>query len=237
MFTDILEYKVFNGSKSQFMMYINKLDKVNIISGNPEVLYSGLKDKKLFQLYNDKNTVIIPDGVGTVIASQIVKQPVEEKIAGIEVMEEIIKNCEKEGKSIYLVGAKEEVIKGCTINLISKYPNLKIAGTQNGYFDLDKCDDLIEDIKKKEPFAIFIAMGCPRQDIFIQRYFYILPCNIFMGVGGSFDVLAGKVNRAPRWMLNLGLEWLYRVAKEPFRIKRLMVIPRFLIKVIRSRLT
>lgn len=234
MFTKILGYSVFNKSKSELMDYIEKLDRVNIISGNPEVLYSGLKDKKLYEFYNDENSVIIPDGIGTVIASKILKNPVKEKIPGIEVMEEIIKKCEKENKSVYLVGAKEEVLKECIINMLLKYPELKIAGSHNGYFDLDNCDDLILDIQNKKPFALFAAMGCPRQEIFIQKYSKVLPCCVYMGVGGSFDVFAGKVDRAPRWMINLGFEWLYRVAKEPFRIKRLMVIPKFLIKVIKS---
>lgn len=234
MFTKILGYSVFNRSKSELMDYIEKLDEVNIISGNPEVLYSGLKDKRLFKFYNDENSVIIPDGIGTVIASKILKNPVKEKIPGIEVMEEIIKKCEKENKSIYLVGAKEEILKECIINMLSKYPRLKIAGSHNGYFDLNNCGDLILDIQDKRPYALFVAMGCPRQEIFIQKYSKALPCCVYMGVGGSFDVFAGKVDRAPRWMINLGLEWLYRVAKEPFRIKRLMVIPKFLIRVIKS---
>lgn len=234
MFTKILRYNVFNKSKSEFMSYIQNFEKINIISGNPEILYSGLKDDALFKLYTHPNSVIIPDGIGTVIASKIVKDPVKEKIPGIEVMEDIIKKCERENKSIYLVGAKEEILKECIINIISKYPELKIVGSHNGYFDLDNCNDIIQDIQEKKPFALFVAMGCPRQEKFIQKYFNVLPCRVFMGVGGSFDVFAGKVNRAPRWMINLGLEWLYRVVKEPLRIKRLMVIPKFLIKVIRS---
>ncbi|KEI02193.1 WecB/TagA/CpsF family glycosyltransferase [Clostridium botulinum] len=235
MFTNILNYKIFNKNKKQLMKYIEKFDKVNIISGNPEVLYMGIKDKFLNDIYTSSNSVIIPDGVGTVLASKLLKSPVEEKIAGIEVMDEIIKNCEKENKGIYLVGAKQEVLDNCILNLENKYPNLKIEGSHNGYFDLENCSDIVEDIKNKSPYALFVAMGCPRQEIFIQNNFEKLPCNIFMGVGGSFDVFSGKVNRAPKWMINLGLEWLYRVIKEPFRIKRLAVIPKFLACVILHR--
>ncbi|WP_249175702.1 WecB/TagA/CpsF family glycosyltransferase, partial [Clostridium tyrobutyricum] len=101
-----------------------------------------------------------------------------------------------------------------------------------GFFDLENCNNIIEDIKEKRPYAIFVAMGSPRQDIFISRNMEKLPCNIFMGVGGSFDVFAGKVKRAPKWMVNIGIEWLYRVIKEPWRIKRLISIPKFLINII-----
>lgn len=236
MFTKIFQFKIFNKSKKELLKCIKTFDKINIISGNPEILYKGIKDDFLSEIYTDEKALIIPDGVGTVIASKIVKNPVKEKIAGIEVMEDIIKECEKEGKGIYLVGAKEEILKGCALNLMLKYPYLKIKGKHNGYFDLDSCENLVEDIKEKEPYAIFIAMGCPKQEMFIHKNFNSLPCKIFMGVGGSFDVFAGKISRAPKWMIKMGLEWLYRVIKEPFRIKRLAVIPKFLIRVILDKL-
>jgi len=235
MFIKILEYKIFCGTKVNLLKLINEANKINIISGNPEVLYMGLYNEKLKSLYLDPKSVIIPDGIGTVIASKILNTQVKEKIAGIEVMEEIIKNCEEEEKGIYLVGAQEEVLKECIINLIIKYPKLKILGSKNGYFDLNNCQELIKDIEEKKPFALFVAMGCPRQEIFISKYFETLPSKVFMGVGGSFDVFAGKVKRAPKWMINFGLEWLYRVSMEPFRIKRLIYIPKFLIRVMISK--
>ena len=96
-------------------------------------------------------------------------------------------------------------------------------------------DEILEEIKEKKPMAVFVAMGCPRQEKFIVRYMDELPCKIFMGVGGSFDVIAEKVNRAPRWMIDIGMEWAYRVAKEPWRIKRLGSIPKFIWTVTKSR--
>ena len=112
-----------------------------------------------------------------------------------------------------------------------EFPEINIAGYRDGYFDIDNPFELLEDIKEKKPYAIFVAMGCPRQEEFIVSYMNELPCKIFMGVGGSFDVIAEKVNRAPKWMIKLGLEWLYRVLKEPWRIKRLGSIPKFLLLV------
>ncbi|AKN32502.1 UDP-N-acetyl-D-mannosaminuronic acid transferase [Clostridium carboxidivorans P7] len=235
MFTRILEYNVFNGTLKELMNYIEKFNKVNIISGNPEVLYNGLNNPLLFNNFTGDNSIIIPDGVGTVMASKVVKNPVKEKIAGIELMEEIVKKCEREGKSIYLIGAKQEILDACIEKLQSKYTKLNISGSHNGYFDLNNCSDLIDDIKAKKPYALFIAMGSPRQDVFIIKNMKELPCKIFMGVGGSFDVFAGKVKRAPNWMIKLGLEWLYRVAKEPFRVKRLGSIPKFLLEVIKHK--
>lgn len=235
MFSRILNYNVFNESKSELLKYINNFKKVHIISGNPEVLYNGLYDSSIFQGCHKDNSLIIPDGIGVVIASKIVGEPVKEKIPGIEVMDEIINICAKEGKSIYLLGAKQEIIDECKMRLKSKYDNLKIAGAHNGYFHMNNCEDILEDIRKSEAFAVFVAMGCPRQEKFINMYMDRLPASIYMGVGGSFDVIAGKVNRAPKWMIKLGMEWLYRVSKEPWRIKRLGSIPKLLLKVIRCK--
>ena len=234
-YISILRYKIYSLSKKECLNEIFKRKKVHIISGNPEVLYRGLDDKVLFNNFISDDALIIPDGVGTQIAAKMLKTPVSEKIAGIEIMKEIITKCEEAGDSIYLVGAEEETLKTCVENLKKDHPKLIIAGYKNGFFDLDNCDELLADIKRKKPKVLFVAMGCPRQEKFIIKYFNELPVEIFMGVGGSFDVIADKVKRAPRWMINVGCEWAYRVAKEPWRIKRLGSIPKFLLKVASSR--
>lgn len=234
-FSQILDYKVFAGSKAELFEYLDTFEKVNIISGNPEVLYNGLKDRELFSIFTRSNSVIIPDGVGTVLASKLAGSPVKEKLAGIEVMESIMQRCTEKGQGIYLVGAKEEVVAACAEKLELKYPGIKIEGWHNGYFDIDNCNEIISDIKEKEPKAIFVAMGSPRQDRFILKYMDQLPCRIFMGVGGSFDVISGNIKRAPKWMINIGMEWLYRVSVEPWRLKRLSSIPKFLTAVLLNR--
>lgn len=231
MKTEMLGYSIFNGSKEELLNIIDKYEKVNIISGNPEVLYNGLNNEELFKNFTDKDSIIIPDGVGVVLASKIIKNPVKEKIAGIEVMNSILEKYNENGKAVYLLGTTEDVLKECERKLLIKYKNLNIVGKHNGFFDMDDCKDILEDIKESKPYALFIAMGCPRQEKFISKYMDKLPCKIYMGVGGSFDVFAGKVKRAPRWMIDCNLEWLYRVVKEPYRIKRLASIPKFLLKV------
>lgn len=234
MGTTLLQYNIYSDTKSNLIKDINNYEKVHIVSGNPEVLFQGLNDSTLFNNFTSRNSIIIPDGVGTVIASKMVKEPVKEKIAGIEVMDDIVKFCVDNNEGIYLVGASEEVLILCIENLRKKYPTINILGHHNGFFDLNNCDEIISDITDKKPYALFVAMGAPRQEKFIIKYMDSLPCKIFMGVGGSFDVIAGKVNRAPQWMINLGLEWFYRVAKEPWRIKRLSSIPKFLVKVAKT---
>ncbi|WP_027626905.1 WecB/TagA/CpsF family glycosyltransferase [Clostridium lundense] len=235
MFTNILGYNIFKEDKRELLNYIKTFNKLHIISGNPEVLSNGLNNEKLLKNFKSENSIIIPDGVGTVIASKIVGNPVKEKLAGIEIMEEIIKLCEREGKGIYLLGTKEEILNKCAHNLKLKYPKLKILGKHNGFFDLKNCDEIINEINELNPYALFVAMGSPRQEIFISEYMNILNPTVFMGVGGSLDIFSGEMKRAPKWMINIGFEWLYRVSKEPWRIKRLSSIPKFLVKVIQNK--
>lgn len=236
MYTNILGYNVYNRSKDEFIDLIKtKEGKVNIISGNPEILYNGLINPMLSKVFKSEDAVIIPDGIGTVIASKIMKNTVKEKIAGIEVMKDIIEYCIENNQKIYLLGATQETIEKCTENLKKQYSNLNIAGFHNGYFDIDNCEEIVQDIVEQNPYAIFIAMGSPRQELFIQKYKEQINSRIFMGVGGSFDIIAGTLKRAPKWMIKLGLEWLYRVSKEPWRIRRLSAIPKFLLLVIKDK--
>ena len=228
MYRELLDYNIFSGNKDQLMDEILKMPRVNIISGNPEVLYNGLNNSILKESYNDKDTIIIPDGIGTIIASKIYGESIKERIPGIEVMDMLMDYCDKNEKSIYLLGSKSNVIDKCRENIKKIHPKLNILGCKDGFFDIESCDALIKDIKFLKPFALFIAMGTPKQEIFIEKYKNSLPCSIFMGVGGSFDVLAGVSKRAPRWVINMGLEWFYRVSKEPKRIKRLKSIPKFI---------
>lgn len=234
-FIKVLNYKIYKNSLNDALKYIERFEKVHIVSGNPEVLFQGLEDNELYNNFLSDEAFIIPDGVGIQLAAKYLKTPVKEKIAGIEFMKAIISECEKKNRGIYLIGTTEENIKDCVANLMVKYPKINILGYRNGFFDLDKSEDLIKEINESKPYAVFVAMGCPRQEKFIIRNFQQIDSTIFMGVGGSFDIIADKIKRAPKWMINSGLEWLYRVIKEPFRIKRLGSIPRFLMKVIKEK--
>ena len=122
--------------------------------------------------------------------------------------------------SVYFLGASDEVLNIFIKNVRKKYKNINIAGYHHGYIDIENCDYIINDIKSKQPTIIFVAMGSPKQEIFITKYMNELPCKIFMGVGGSFDVISETTKRAPLWIINSNLEWLYRILKEPVRIKR-----------------
>lgn len=230
-YVEIYGFKVFSRTKKECIDEIFSAEKpIHVVSGNPEVLYTINNDTLLRKKIESKNNLIIPDGIGTKIASKLNKDSLIERIAGVDVMLDIIERCSKENKPIFLLGATDESLLACKKALEIKYPNLNISGYNNGYFNVNESKEIIDKIKDSKPYAIFVAMGCPKQESFILDNIDILPCNIYMGVGGSFDVIGGIKKRAPKIMINLGLEWLYRVYKEPFRIKRLYIIPKFLYK-------
>lgn len=178
MYSNILGYQVFNKSKAELIEEINKRERVNIVSGNPEILYNGLNNELLHKNFQAEYSIIIPDGVGTVLAAKLVKQPVKEKIAGIEIMKEILEKCVREEKSVYLLGAKEEILKDCIVKIIGDFEGIKIVGSHNGYFDINNCSDIVNDVIKSKADVIFVAMGSPRQEQFIEEHINELPCKI-----------------------------------------------------------
>ncbi len=233
---EILGYPIYSGYKKEILNDIEEIVSsegcVHIVSGNPEVLYQGLFEKPLYENFTSKRSLIIPDGVGVIFSAKVKGLKVKEKIAGIEVMQDIISYCNRKDKSIYLLGSKDSIVRKCKVNIEATYKDINVVGYKDGYFDLDNCDDIIEDINKCNPDVLFVAMGCPRQERFIIKHMDKLHCKLFMGVGGSFDILAGELKRAPKWMITFGIEWLYRILKEPFRIKRMKSIPKFMIRAI-----
>lgn len=235
MYTNLTGYKIYTGSKNDLVHIIrkhllsNENQKLNIVSGNPEVLFNGLNDSSLKKYFCRDDSIIIPDGVGITMLLKILNKINISKIAGIDIMDEVLKICDEQSLKIYFVGSTNENLLLAINNILRKYPNIKIAGYDDGYFGNDS-DGISQRIIKSEPHVLLVAMGSPRQDVFINKYIDLFNCKLFMGVGGSFDLYAGKLNRAPKIMINLGLEWLYRVSKEPVRIIRLASIPKFMIR-------
>lgn len=166
----------------------------------------------------DKDTIIVPDGIGVLKGSKLLSYNIKETIPGVELCNDIFKILNDNNKSIYLFGAKKEVVEKLKNNLILKYPNLNIIGVENGYVT-DK-QKVFEDIKLLKPDAVLVALGIPEQELLIYNNLKDFDKGVFMGVGGSFDVLSGFKKRAPKIIRKLNLEWLYRVLCEPKRLKR-----------------
>lgn len=192
--------------------------KTFVITANPETFMISEKNEDVRKMLLDKETVMVPDGIGVLKAGKKIGYNIEERITGIDIANELLKFGNEQKKSIYLFGSKQEVIDSMKIVIKEQYPNLKLVGTSNGYVT-DK-DKVFDEIVKLEPDIVLVALGIPLQEMLIYKHLNRFKKGIFVGVGGSFDVMSGMKKRAPKIFIKLNLEWLYRIMKEPKRLKR-----------------
>lgn len=220
---------------------IERKEKSIIFTPNSEIVMVANKDTEFKDILN-KADLLVPDGIGLVLASKYLKKELQERVTGIDLMEEMLKYANEENKSIYILGAKPGVAKMACENIKAKYNNIDIKGSYHGYFKgfhigmKDHMEEklVLKEINEKKPDILFVAFGAPKQEKWINEFKDDIDANIFIGVGGSVDVYAGNVKRAPKIYQKLCIEWLYRVIKEPFRIKRIMLLPLFILKVLKN---
>ena len=141
----------------------------------------------------------------------------------------------KHGHTVFLLGAKEEVVQDAAARLQTRYPGLKIVGVRNGYFNAEEERAIVAQIAQVKPDILFVALGIPKQEQFIDNHRAELGVPVMIGIGGSLDVISGHLRRAPHWMQHTGLEWLYRLYQEPTRLPRMIALPNFIIAVWRTR--
>ncbi len=192
--------------------------KTFVVTANPETFMISEKNEDVRKMLLDKETVMVPDGIGVLKAGKKIGYNIEERITGIDIANELLKFGNEQKKSIYLFGSKQEVIDSMKIVIKEQYPNLKLVGTSNGYV-ADK-DKVFDEIVKLEPDIVLVALGIPLQEMLIYKHLNRFKKGIFVGVGGSFDVMSGMKKRVPKIFIKLNLEWLYRIMKEPKRLKR-----------------
>lgn len=162
--------------------------------------------------------LVLADGAAVVWASRILRRPLPERVAGIDLFENLLELGNERGYSAYFFGARQEVLDEVLLRVGSRFPNLRIAGSRNGYYDDDQAEEIAADIAQSRPDMLFIGITSPRKELFLAAFADQMAVPVSHGVGGSFDVFAGKVSRAPRVMQKLGLEWLHRVYQEPRRM-------------------
>jgi N-acetylglucosaminyldiphosphoundecaprenol N-acetyl-beta-D-mannosaminyltransferase len=209
-------------------------EKTFVVTANPEIVMYGEKDSRYLNVVNQADYVI-PDGYGVILGSRILGRPLPERIPGFDLMNELLKSGNDNGWKVYLLGAKNEVVSKAVENIRIKYPKLEIVGWHDGYFDWET-NDIAEEIIGLEPDLVFVALGFPKQEMWISENLPSFSKGLFMGVGGSFDVWAGTVKRAPEIWQKLNLEWFYRLIQQPSRWKRMLVLPLFVLKVISKKL-
>lgn len=216
---------------------INKGETTAIFTPNPEIVQLCIENEEFYEVVNSAE-LIVPDGIGVVKASRILKTPLKEKVAGVELGERVLDIAARNGKGVFLFGGKDasrtesgiSVADQCIPVFEKKFPGIKIAGTRDGYCKKDGEDneETIRLINESGAEVLFVCLGAPLQENWIYQNRSKLPnVKVYLGLGGSLDVYSGNVKRAPKLFIKLGLEWFYRLLCEPKRIGRMMKLPKF----------
>lgn len=214
--------RLFKGNKAAFLEVLRdhlvNEKRMFLVTANPEAFMLGETDPEMKELLLDEQTVMAADAIGLVKGGEMVGVKLDGRIPGVELAQGLMEFGNEYQKSIFLLGAKQEVIDALCAVIREKYPTLTICGAVNGYVS-DK-DAVFEEMKKLQPDIVLVALGMPAQEKLIYKHFRDFRKGIFVGVGGSFDVLSGLKQRAPEFFIKHNLEWFYRIASEPSRIKR-----------------
>ena len=203
------------------------------VTPNAEIAYEALRDESLRALLNEAD-LVLPDGAGVVLASKILKTPLQQKVAGVDFADGLLGMLAQNGKSVYLLGSKPGIAELAAEKMREKHPGLTICGMRDGYFKDDA--PVIAAINEAKPDVLFVCLGAPKQELFMKRHQNDLSCRLMIGLGGSLDSFAGTVRRAPKWMIRANLEWLYRLYKEPKRFGRMLRLPKYLWAVVCRRI-
>lgn len=207
-----------------------------ILAMNPEKVFALKRNPSMKELF-EQASILLPDGIGVVRAVRLLYGKRITRVPGVNLMLNICNVSAVKGYRIFVYGAQEEVNKKAVERLCTIYPGTKIVGRCNGYLNDYEIDTLVEEINNTGANILFVALGSPKQEKWIKRYLPKLNVNICQGIGGTLDTIAGNVKRAPLFMQRLGLEWFYRLIREPRRIRRQIVLPMFALEVMKKRVT
>ena len=215
-----------DGALEKLMHFLEEDAPHAVYTPNSEILMRAYRDEKFRDVLNTAE-LITPDGIGVVYASKILKDPLSERVGGFDLASRLIETVSDGSYSLYFFGGKPGVAEAAKEKLCKTYPDLRVVGTSDGYFDAEKEKQIIADIQEKKPDILFVCLGAPKQEEWIFAHKEELGVKVLMGIGGSLDVFAGVAERAPEGFQKLGLEWLYRLMKQPSRIGRMMDLPKF----------
>jgi len=207
------------------MGHIAARSRCRVVTPNAEFALEAKKNPRFLNILNTSQ-LVLADGISVVLASKIIGNPMQGRVTGVGFAQALAAAMAEEGKSLYLLGAKPGVAEQAAGKLLETYPGLKIAGTHDGYFKEE--GPVVEAINAAKPDALLVCLGAPKQEYFMEEHDAQLEVPVMAGLGGSMDVLAGNVQRAPEFFQKYGLEWLYRLCKEPKRWKRMIKLPLYL---------
>lgn len=201
-----------------------------VFTPNSEIIMMAYENPEFSKVLN-KADLLTADGIGVVYASKILGKPINERAAGFDIAKAVLDRISKTGHKLYLFGAKPGVAEEAKAKMEQEYPEIKIVGTHNGYFKSKDIPEIINDINNSGADLLFVCLGAPAQEKWIDENADKLNVKVAMGIGGSLDVFAGRTERAPEFYCKHGLEWFYRLKKEPWRAKRMMALPKFALTV------
>jgi N-acetylglucosaminyldiphosphoundecaprenol N-acetyl-beta-D-mannosaminyltransferase len=238
----LFQTRIFRGTKDRAMEIVAKIlssddcTPQHVVTPDALCLYRTTWEPEFAEILHRAH-MAIPDGAGVLWASIFLKErPILERIPGIEFSMSLCELCQKEGYPVYFLGAREEALQTSLDVILKKFPQLKIAGSHDGYFEEEHEEALVNEINESGARLLFIALGVPRQEYWIERNRDKLKVQLMMGIGGSLDVISGNIPRCPKFFQDYGLEWFYRTLREPWRISRIYSLPLYILHVVREKL-
>ncbi|MCX8053199.1 MAG: WecB/TagA/CpsF family glycosyltransferase, partial [Armatimonadetes bacterium] len=206
-----------------------------VVTADSSMVVLARKDGEFQRLVNSAD-LVTPDSSGILLAARLLGRPIKERVSGCDLSIEICRIAAQDGFPIYLLGGKPGVAEEAARRLVEMFSGLRIAGTQHGYFEPSQEAEIVAQVKTSGAKILLVGMGIPRQERFIRDHIAELGVCVAMGVGGTLDVISGKVKRAPAWMQRHGLEWLHRLVMNPRKLSKVATLPQFLAMVLCQKL-
>ena len=222
------------GAIEKILERVSQNKKTFVVTANAEIIMMGQSDAEYMEILN-KAALVLPDGAGTVWAGRKLGYEVPERVAGYDLFLNLMTQSAQNKLKVFFFGAAPGVAAEAKQKCEILYPGVSIVGCRDGYFKEEDNLAIVNEINISGADLLFVALGAPKQEKWLKKYQDILKPSLLMGIGGSFDVVAGKMERAPKWMQDASLEWLFRLYKQPSRFGRMLVLPKFVIKVLRTK--
>ena len=222
------------GAVEKILERLSQSKKTFVVTANAEIIMMGQSDDEYMEILNNA-ALVLPDGAGTVWAGRKLGYEVPERVAGYDLFLNLMTEAAQMKLKVFFFGSAPGVAEEAKQKCEILYPGVSIVGCRDGYFKEEDNLAIVEEINNSGADLLFVALGAPKQEKWLAKFQDILKPSLLMGIGGSFDVVAGKMERAPKWMQDASLEWLFRLYKQPSRLGRMLVLPKFVIKVLRIK--
>lgn len=205
-----------------------------IATANAEMIMNATRDEELFEILHSAD-LVVPDGAGTVWAARHLGYEMPERVAGYDLSQELLRRAPQNNRRVFFFGSAPGVAEKAKQKAEELYPGISVVGVRNGYFSSEEEPEIVQEIREAHPDLLLVALGVPKQEKWLKKHKEALDVPVSIGVGGTLDVMAGTMRRAPVWMQKAKLEWLFRALLQPKRAGRLLALPKFVFRVHASK--